>query len=194
MKEDDARELRHELSQEIRSGWGVQHAEKDVSEVRRRVNWTVTIVQKNNLSREFRLPQSLFEFVDDYDLWVDVDASDRRAKITLDNEEYNDLELTEAEKERKELEAGIRSEFDLNRDGVEALADEYDSVDEILAASREELTSVKGISDRRANKILHRHSSKLAKRMRETSDSRTIPVIEDEDGVLRLPEELENSD
>ncbi|PSQ49425.1 hypothetical protein BRD19_04005 [Halobacteriales archaeon SW_7_65_23] len=154
----------------------------------------MTVVQKNNLSREFRLPQSLFEFVDDYDLWVDVDASDRRAKITLDNKEYNELELTEAEKEREELEAAIRSEFDLNRDGVEALADEYDSVDEILAASREELTSVKGISDRRANKILHRHSSKLAKRMRETSDSRTIPVIEDEDGVLRLPEELEDSD
>jgi transcription elongation factor Elf1/glutaredoxin len=194
MKEDDARELRHELSQEIGSGWGVQHAEKDVSEVRRRVNWTVTVVQKNNLSREFRLPQSLSEFVDDYDLWVDVDASDRRAKITLDNKEYNELELTEAEKEREELEAAIRSEFDLNRDGVEALADEYDSIDEILAASREELTSVKGISDRRANKILHRHSSKLAKRMRETSDSRTIPVIEDEDGVLRLPEELEDSD
>lgn len=92
------------------------------------------------------------------------------------------------------MKQALRSEFDLNREGIKALADAYDSVDEIIAASRDELTSMSGISDQRASKILHRHSDELTQRIEETSDSRTIPVIEDVDGVLRLPGELKDDE
>jgi len=77
-------------------------------------------------------------------------------------------------------------------EGIESLADTYDSVDEILAASQEELTADNGIGDRRTTKILHRHSSKPQDRIRETSGKRTIAAVEDDEGVLRLPEELED--
>jgi NAD-dependent DNA ligase len=77
-------------------------------------------------------------------------------------------------------------------EGIEPLADAYDSVDEILAASQEELIADNGIGDRRATKILHRHTSKPQDRIRETSGKRTIAAVEDDEGVLRLPEELED--
>jgi len=195
MKEDDARDIYKSLRDDFGKNWNVSYPDKDVNERRRRVNWTVTITQKNNLGQKFRFPTEIAELAAEHDnLFINVNATDRRVRITLDNPEANELELTEEEKARKQLEKQIRLEFDLNRNAIEALADEYDSVDEIVSASREELTAITGIGERRATEILHRRSDKLKQRMQETSDERTIPVVEDADGVLRLPEEFEDGE
>lgn len=191
MKEEDAWSLYQELESELAWGWKPDLPGKDVNEYRRTVNWTVAVTKRRNRGSTFRFPTDLNEYVEPYDLVVIVDVTDDLARITLDNSEADELELTEAERERRELEQAIRNEFDFPSDVVSVLADEFDSVDDIITASRSELTAISGIGDRRVSHILHRHSELLEQRIDETSDQRTIPVIED-DGVLRLPEELED--
>jgi NAD-dependent DNA ligase len=80
--------------------------------------------------------------------------------------------------------------FDLSRAAAEALADEFESLDDILAASRDTLESVDKIGERRASKILHRRSDALEQRMQERAGA--VPAVEDAEGVLRLPEEFED--
>lgn len=194
MQEEDARGLFRTLRNDLGGGWKADFPGKDVNEYARTVNWTVTLTQRNNLGQTFRFPERVMAIAIERDLHVVVDATDRRVTITLDNDEANELELTEEEKARKQLKRQLRSEFDLNRDAVEALANEYSSVDEIVTASRDELTDIAGIGDRRATEILHRRSDKLKQRIQETTDDRTVPVIEDESGILRLPEEFEDGE
>lgn len=194
MKEDDAHDVHESLRDSLGKGWSAGYPDREINEQLRHVNWAVTVTQKNNLGRQFRFPTEVAEVLVAHNLFADVDASDRRVTITLDNHEANELEFTEEEKARKRLKRAIQSEFDLNRDAVEALIEEYDSVDEIVSASRDELTEISGIGEQRATEILHRRSEKLKQRMQKTSDDRTIPVIEDENGVLRLPEEFEDGE
>lgn len=194
MKEEHAREVHDELRDELGRGWSVIPPEKEVDEHRRRVKWSLTVSQRNSLGPNFRFPEVVMKTALDHDLFIQVDASNRRVKLTLDNMEANELEFTEEEKARRQLESTIRSEFNVNRAVVEALADEFDSVDEIVTASREELTAINGIGERRATEILHRRSDKLKQRIKGTNNNRTIEVIEDKDGILRLPEEYEDGD
>jgi len=189
MKQEQAREVYHQISG-LGRGWAVVMPEKE--KYGRTVNWTVSVEQRHNLSRRFTIPQGLLDVVcEDTVEMITVDATEERAKIVLDNTESEELEMTEEEREFHELKRAIRDEFDVNQEISKALANEYESVDEILAADREELKQVPGIGERRATKILHRHSDKLKERIEETSQKRTIAAVEDEDGILRLPEELE---
>lgn len=87
MKEDDARELYYERRSEVGSGWKMHSPEKEVREHFREVNWTVSLSQNGNLGREFQFPEELVDLIDEYDLRVTVDASDRRVRMTLDNDE-----------------------------------------------------------------------------------------------------------
>lgn len=192
MEKDNA----HDVASELRElGVNVSVEERETHHDYRRY----FDIKKGGIELPSKLRPAILRIADEHGLHVILDTDenawrDNRHELTLSNNEYDEIEKTPEEKERERLEREIRETFDFDaRNVVELLADHFDSVREITRASRSELTTISGIGDRRADRILHRHSQPLKQRLRETKGS-TIPVIEDDEGVLRLPQEYESGD
>jgi NAD-dependent DNA ligase len=166
--------------------------DRDVNETLREINYTLSIEQKHNLSKRFAFPLDVAAYALETDCFVRIDTTGERVVLTIDNHEADELEQTAEEQRREEFEEELKRIFDISRGVIGVLADEYESIDEILEASRAELTSISGIGEATATRILHRHSRSLEKRMK--SKAGAVPVIEDTDGVLRLPEEYESGE
>ncbi|MFD1570094.1 hypothetical protein [Halorubrum laminariae] len=70
---------------------------------------------------------------------------------------------------------------------------EFDSFESIILADKKRLQGVNGIGEAISDKIYSRYSDQVREYVAsdEYSDETTLPLIEDQDGVLRLPEEFE---
>lgn len=208
MKQDTARKIKKEMDFEqsiFGSSWTVS-TEKERNEAYARDFayrdiWTVEIVYEGDDSR-VHLPSDFLAFVCERDLQVVLDLSDEsgegyrsmeyKARLILDDGEFEKVKYSEEEQERIELRRKISRTFDVDRQVAEMLAENFDSLDDVLSATREELTKIQGIGDTRASKILHRYSSAAKERMEGRKSG--ILVIPDQDGVLRLPEEFEDGE
>lgn len=208
MKQNTAREIERELDFErtiFGSNWNVstekEREEAYTSDFAYRDNFTVEIVYEGDGSR-VHLPSDFFSFVCERDFRVVLDLSDEsgegyrspeyKARVILDDGEFEKVQYSEEEQERIELRRKISRTFDVDRQVGELLSEHFDSLDDVLSASREELTEIQGIGDARASKILHRYSSAAKERMEGRKSG--ILVIPDQDGVLRLPEEFEDGE
>lgn len=76
------------------------------------------------------------------------------------------------------------------------LASEYDSFEEIILASEEELQAIDQFGEGRSAKIRNRYSNEVREYIAsdEYATDTELPLIEDDDGVLRLPSEFESDD
>jgi len=70
---------------------------------------------------------------------------------------------------------------------------EFDSFESIILADKKRLQEANGIGETISDKIYNRYSDRVREYVAsdEYSDETTLPLIEDQDGVLRLPEEFE---
>lgn len=208
MKEKTAYQTWNEIEQERNitgGGWSASY-EKEREEMHSRSYayrdiWTVQIAFTKKQPK-IRLPSDLLDVIAERDFSITLDLSgwierrsqnpDYRTRFILDDGEFEKIEHSEEEQERLQLKREISGAFDVQRSVAESLSEHFDSVDEILTASREELTEVPGVGNSRANKILHRYSHKAKQRLEGRKSG--IIVIPDEEGVLRLPEEFENDE
>jgi hypothetical protein len=190
MDEETAKRARGELLEITKnySKWGNGRVERTESDLTR--HYAIQISQKNDLSDRYRIPKELISWVGQNEMFIIVNNDGRRATLIIDDGQFDTLEESAAEQSRREYERDIVETFDLSRAAAEALADEFESLDDILAASRDTLESVDKIGERRASKILHRRSDALEQRMQERAGA--VPAVEDAEGVLRLPEEFED--
>lgn len=208
MKKDTAHEIKRELEfeREVTGGGWYSSTEKERHEAygddfAYQDIWTVQVVYKKKQA-EIRVPTALLDLIATRDLsvtlylygWSDHFSQnpDYRTCFVLDDGEFEKIEYTEEEQQRIELRKDISRTFDLEREVTETLAEHFDSVDEILTASREQLTDIPRIGDTRASNILHHYSDEAKQRLEGRKSG--ILVIPDENGVLRLPSEFENGE
>ena len=206
MKRKTASEVQTELERSISGrGWFVstqnERQEAYGQDFAYRDVWTVE-VRFNKEQAEIELPSELIELCNERGFEVTLDLSgwserwsrtpDYRTRFILNDRDFDKIQYTEEEQERRELMKEISRNYDIDRPTVEKLADNFDSLDEILSASREELTEISGIGDTLASRILHRYSRKAKDRLEGRKTG--IFVIPDKDGILRLPEEYEDGE
>ena len=75
---------------------------------------------------------------------------------------------------------------------AERLAERYDSVQDVRDAPRDELLDIDGVGKRRVFAIKDRESDLLWERSQSATEGELLPVREGDDGVLRLPCEVDD--
>lgn len=208
MKRKTAHEIETELRRERNitgGGWYVttnkERQEAYSRDFAYRDVWTVEVGYKNE-EPSISLPEELFDLCTEQDLRITLNLSgwsekwseypDCKTRFILDDGEFEKIEYTEEEQERIKLEKAIINNFDVERQVAKKLTEHFDSLDEILEATREELTEISGIGDVRATKIIHRYSGKAKERLEDRKSG--VLVIPDREGILRLPQEFEEGE
>ena len=94
----------------------------------------------------------------------------------------------------REIELKGEEQLPINKAIRKRLAIEFASMEEVILASKEELQSVDGIGEKTSTKIYDRYSQQTRNKIQSRSDSEDeIILIEDQNDVLRLPEEFESN-
>lgn len=83
---------------------------------------------------------------------------------------------------------------DPTQEAIELLASRFDSPEEVILADPEQLADVEGINTHIADKIHHRYSDRVRSTVKDDSNASELILVEDQDGVLRVPDEYEEQD
>lgn len=210
MKKADARRLIEEMKDgSVPTGsWSVHFPEPEQDD--RRVSYGVVLTQDANgsgyvptiplelsdflLERGFstrniteRLIDPEEDAVDDT-LWRPRErlfSSDPYFAVVIDDGKYDELPRTAEEERQRRLSREISSAFGTpaNRKVANALAAEFETVGEVLAASEEELRAVSGVGEKTARVILERRSPALQDRL-EGFNGDVLIVAKNESGTF----------
>lgn len=210
MKKENAQELYEELKDKSLSAgsWSV-HLSEPVQEGRR-VRYGVVLTHDASSSGHVpMIPFEVSEFlhnrgfssgdvtkrlidpnedsVDD-SLWRPQNrqfSSDPYYATLIDDGAYNELPRTAEEERRRRLSSKISSAIGTpgNTRVADALAAEFETVGEVLAASEDELRAVTGIGEKTARAILERRSPALQRRLEEF-DGDVLVVTKNDSGTF----------
>ncbi|MFB6118635.1 hypothetical protein [Halosegnis sp.] len=167
--------------------WGnVRLTETESDCVRR---YAVTVSYQRDRTGPFTVPEPLVRFAADYRCFLVVEDRDDRTAVTLDDGTLEQHTMPDRARGHRALERAIADEFAVDPRTARRLAESFDSLAAIRRASRAELESVDGVDTQRASTVLHRHSPALTAAL--AGGRGAVAAVQDDEGVLRLPDELD---
>ena len=170
-----------------------------VAVVKYRVDTGTTRLPDRDVVDTYRVPNWLQDVAQSFESVTlstgDLEVSDTRSEkvFVLDDLERETVDNIDAKK-IKEIVDKAKAQLPVPRSIRRKIAAEFDSFEAIVLADEEELKSVNGVGKTRASQIYNRYSDRVRERVasEEYSKDTPLPLVEDGDGVLRLPEEFES--
>lgn len=215
MREDTAHNLVDTLGDHVNyDRWRVYAAERDSLENRIYYDVFIELQTYDSNWGELSLPTGLVNLVteiEDLDVTLEWGVEGRHGNETLrfrlDDGDYVEVPPPEDEQQRKAFQATLQRHLapksldgtksygrNSKRHIAEILAGAADSLDDVILASEEDLKQIDGIGEKRAAYIRDRYSNAVRDHVQEHGTTGDVVLVEDENEVLRLPDEYTNNE
>lgn len=178
---------------------GGEFSQHFVAVVKYRVSTGTTRLPDGDVVDEYPVPDWLqgvaqsFESVTLSTGYLEVSDTRSETVFMLDDLERETVDNADAKKIKAIIDKA-KAQLPVPRSIRRKIAAEFDSFEAIVLADEDELRSVNGVGETRASQIYNRYSDRVREYVasEEYSKDTTLPLIEDQYGVLRLPEEFDS--